>query len=102
MTEEMAIDRLFATYGQYGVTRELMERLFNDGRKQGFSILETYNLMRMSLGHEYGEREYFAPAELANMLDVSEDEIIEEVEKARTGNKILINEFRLYLPNGIK
>lgn len=102
ITVEQAIDRLFATYHQYGITRELLENLFNDGvNNQGFTPLETYNLLRMSLGHEFNEREYFAVSEIATMLDMSENEVMEEAKKAKTSNESLINGFRLYFPNGI-
>lgn len=103
ITVQQAIDRLFATYNQYGITWELLENLFNDGvNNQGFTPLETYNLLRMSLGHEFNEREYFAVSEIASMLGMSEDEVMEEAKKAKISNETLINGFRLYLPNGIK
>lgn len=103
ITVQQAIDRLFATYDQYGITRELLETLFKYGvNNQGFTPLETYNLLRMSLGHEFNEREYFAVSEIASMLGMSEDEVVEEVKKAQKSNETLINGFQLYLPNGIK
>lgn len=86
--ENTYIDRLFATYGEYGIDRELIERLFTDGtHKQGFTSLEVYNLLRMSLGHEYGEREYFAVSEVAAMLGMTENEVMNAAEKQKQGMK---------------
>ena len=103
ITVQQAIDRLLATYRQYGITMELLKALFNDGiNNQGFTPLETYNLLRMFLGHEFNEREYFSVSEIANMLDLSEDDVMEEARKAITGNEALINRFRLYFPSDIK
>lgn len=103
MNKETAIERLFATYSKYGVSRELLEKIFADGiEQQGFTPHETYNLLRMSLAHEYGEREYFAVSEVASMLDMTEAEIISEIGKTKAANEAVLHGFRLLLPNGIK
>lgn len=97
------IDRLFSTYGKYGIDRGILERLFADGTdRQGFTEIETYNLLRMSLGHEFNEREYFAVGEVAAMLDMTEDEVMDAATKAKTGNEALLSGFRMYFPHGIK
>ncbi len=100
---EQAINRLYSIYGKHGITRELITSLFMDGiEKQGFTPLDTYNLLRMSLGHEFNEREYFAVAEIADMLGISENEVVAEAKEAQTGNEALINGFRMYFPKGIQ
>ena len=101
MTQHEVVQRLHNTYGQYGITENLLNKLFEDGlNTQHFTLQETYNLLRMSLAHEYGEREYFAVAEIASMLGVSEADIIADVEKAREGNETVIQGFKILLPNG--
>lgn len=101
ITQKEAVQRLYNTYSQYGITEELLNRLLEDGIKnQHFTLQETYNLLRMSLAHEYGEREYFAVAEIASMLDMSEAEIIAEAAKAKAGNEAVIQGFKILLPNG--
>lgn len=101
--ESTYIDRLFATYEEYGIDRELIERLFADGtHKQGFTPLEVYNLLRMSLGHEFGEREYFAVSEVAAMLGMTENEVMNAAEKAKAGNEALLSGIRMFFPQGIK
>lgn len=101
MTKQEAIQRLYNTYGQYGITAELLDRLFEDGiNNQHFTLQETFNLLRMSLAHEYGEREYFAVAEIASMLDMSEAEIMAEVAKTKAENEAVIQGFKILLPKG--
>lgn len=103
INKEQAIDRLVSVYGKYGISREVLTSLYMDGiEKQGFTPQEVYNLLRMSLGHEFNEREYFAVAEIADMLGMTENEVIAEARKAKAGNESLISGFKMYLPNGIK
>lgn len=103
ITPEQAITRLHATYRKYGVERSTIERLFADGTdNQGFTPLETYNLLRMILAREFNEHEYFAVSEIASMLGMTEDEVMEEARKAKTGNEALINGFKMFFPHGIK
>lgn len=101
--ESTYIDRLFATYGEYGIDKERVKQLFADGtHKQGFTPLEVYNLLRMSLGYEFGGREYFAVSEVATMLGMTENEVINAAEKAKVRNEALLSEFRMFFPQGIK
>lgn len=101
MKKQEAIQRLYNTYSQYGITKELLDRLFEDGiSNQHFTLQETYNLLRMSLANEYGEREYFAVAEIASMLNMSEAEIMEEVAKTKAENEAVIQGFKILLSKG--
>lgn len=51
ITAEQAINRLYGAYGKFGVSKDLITRLFMDGtRQQGFTPQTAYNLLRMSLG----------------------------------------------------
>ena len=102
ISQQEAVQRLYNSYGEYGITEETLNKLFEDGvNNQHFTPQETFNLLRMSLGHEFGGREYFAVSEIASMLDSTEEEVIAEVERAKMGNNALINGFRLYFPNGL-
>jgi len=56
----------------------------------------------MSLGREYGEREYFTVSEVAAMLGMTENEVMSAAEKAKAENKALLSGFRMFFPQGIK
>ena len=59
MTTEQAIKRLYGTYGKFGISKDLITKLFMDGiGQQGFTPLATYNLLRMSLGEELQKHNY--------------------------------------------
>lgn len=103
ISTEQAIARLYGTYGKYGVEESTLRRLFEDGeKKQGFSTLEVYNLLRMTLGQEYGEREYFALQEVATMLNATPEEVIKQIGRQNAGAKESIMQgFRMYFPEGL-
>ena len=102
ITQKEAVQRLFNTYGEYGVTEEVLNRLFEDGvNNQHFTPQETFNLLRMSLGHEFGGREYFAVSEIASMLAMTEEEVIDAAQKAKEENNAVISGFRMYFPSGL-
>lgn len=103
ISTEQAISRLYGTYGKYGIEEATLRRLFEDGeKKQGFSTLEVYNLLRMTLGHEYGEREYFSLQEVATMLNITPEEVIQQIGSLNAGTKESIMQgFRMYFPNGL-
>lgn len=103
ISKEQAIDRLHSTYSKYGVSREVLTEILTDGiEQQGFTPQEVYNLVRMSLGREFGEREYFAVSEIAAMLGMTEKEVMNAAEKANAGNEALLSGFRMFFPQGIK
>ena len=90
ITQKEAVQRLFNTYGEYGITEDILNQLFEDGVKnQHFTPQETYNLLRMSLGHEFGGREYFAVPEIADMLGMTEEEVIAAAQQAKAGNEAM-------------
>ena len=103
ISTEQAIARLYGTYGKYGVKEDTLRRLFEDEeKKQGFSTLEVYNLLRMTMGQEYGEREYFALQEVATMLNVTPEEVIHQIGSQNAGAKESIMQgFKMYIPNGL-
>lgn len=95
MNAEQAIDR--------GVSREMLAEILTDGiEQQGLTPREVYNMVRMSLAYEYGEKEYFAIPEVATMLDMTEAEMISQISKTRATNEAVLHGCRLLFPDGIK
>ncbi|MBB2184774.1 hypothetical protein H0486_18115 [Lachnospiraceae bacterium MD1] len=80
MSREDIITNLLSTYAKYGVTRFILEQEIESGLKQGFSYQTIYTGLRMTLGNVFHEREYFTPAEMAEALGTTEEEIINQVE----------------------
>jgi hypothetical protein len=80
MNKEDVINNLLSTYAKYGVTRFILEQEIESGLKQGFSYQTIYTGLRMTLGNVFHEREYFTPAEMAEALGTTEEEIISQVE----------------------
>lgn len=102
ITQKEAVQRLLNTYGEYGVTEEILNRLFEDGvNNQHFTPQETFNLLRMSLGHEFGGREFFAVPEIASMLGIAEEEVIAAAQKAKKEDDAVISGFRMHFPSGL-
>lgn len=84
MTLIDAINNIYATYGKYGLNKGKIGALICDGMENyGLSLETCYNGLRMSLGHEYNEQELFTTDEVAEMLDISKEEVIQEVEKCK-------------------
>mgnify|MGYP001024842381 CR=1 FL=1 len=107
MTTEQAIKRLYGTYGKFGISKDLITKLFMDGiGQQGFTPLATYNLLRMSLGEEFQQQEYFSVKEIAEMLEMSEEEaraqIVQLQEQGKAETKENMQGWQWFFPNGIK
>lgn len=107
ITAEWAINRLYSSYGKYGVTKDLITRLFMDGiGQQGFKPLATYNLLRMSLGTEFQQQEYFSVKEISEMLETSEEDVKKQIAQLQEqdGAKPIetMQGWQWYFPNGIK
>lgn len=107
ISTKQAIDRLYSTYGKFGITKKLIESLFMDGiEKQGFTPLATYNLLRMSLGMEYKQQEYFSVKEIAEMMETSEEEVKQQIAQLQEQDGAkpieIVQGWQWYFPNGIK
>ena len=50
---------------------------------QGFTLNMTYNGLRMALGSATGQEELFSVDDVAEMTDMSHDEVLQEIENAR-------------------
>lgn len=81
ITVHQAIDNLLATYSRFGATREIISKGMIEGiTTYGLSPLSAYNVLRMSLGEEFGVPETFSVEDCAEMCDISEEEVRKEVE----------------------
>ena len=84
ITQKEAVQRLYNTYSKYGITEELLNKLFEDGvNNQHFSPQETFNLLRMSLGHEFREREYFSLNDVMAITGERREELLQRIEQCR-------------------
>lgn len=83
MNRQDIINNIMANYDRFGVTPDAIEENIRDGEKQGFSYLTIYTGLRMALASAFGTEEYFTPAELAEALGSTEDEILQEIEHIR-------------------
>lgn len=85
MTVEEAADKLLRTYSAYGVRREFLIGLMEDGiRNYDLSVEAVFNGARMMLGQQLGVRELFSVQDVAEMLGTSEAEALAEIEKMRS------------------
>ena len=83
MTVKTAVDNLVVNYGKYGYTRQNFIDLLKSGIDKGFSVRSAYNGIKMIFALQSGEHEYFSTDEVAEMLGVSPEEALEEVERQR-------------------
>ena len=84
MTIEEATDKLLQTYSAYGVRRDFLIGLMQDGiQNYDLSVLAVFNGTRMMLGQQLGVREVFSARDVAEMLEISEKEAVERIEEAK-------------------
>lgn len=80
MTIGAAIDNLMFNYGSMaGLDRESLKRLICSGQEQGFTVRQCYNGIRLCLGLEYQQQEVFSTREAAEMFEISEGELLNEM-----------------------
>lgn len=83
MNRETVIQNLTNNYGKYGITREVLEPLIDDGVKEGF----TYDLIYLSLEAELSKlagQEFFCTSEdMARAFGISDAEMNRIIEEAR-------------------
>lgn len=102
MTIGTAIDNLMFNYGNMaGLDRESLKQLIRNGQEQGFSVRQCYNGIRFCLGLEYQQQEVFSTREAAEMLEISEGELLNKM--LELGVKSKKREGKVFFfPNGIK
>ena len=85
MTIKEATERLLQTYSVYGVGREFLTGLMEDGiQNYNLSVEAVFHGTRMMLGQQLGVQELFSVRDIAEMLGTSEEEALAEIEKAKT------------------
>lgn len=84
MTVNDAVSNLYATYAKYGTTKQFLREMIESGIKQGFSVRAAYNAIRMCLGKETGEREYFTLDEIQEITGESREELIARAEQMKS------------------
>lgn len=83
MTREDVISNVLANYGKYGIEQGTIEELVDSGLKEGLSYQAIYTGIKLAYAQEYGEHTLFSTAEVAEVLGVSEEMVIQEIEKAK-------------------
>lgn len=84
MTFDEALNKLSSKYEKYGFTKQFLSEQLKDGvMNQGFSVNMTYNGLRMALGSATGQEELFSVDDVAEITEMSNDEVLQEIEKAR-------------------
>lgn len=83
MTRDDVISNVLANYGKYGIERETAEKLVDSGLAEGLSCQAVYAGIKSLYAQEYGEYVLFSTEEVAEMFGVSEDWVIQEIEKAK-------------------
>ncbi len=83
MDRELVIQNLVNNYGEYGITREILEPLIDDGIKEGFSYELIYWQLKAELSKLAGEEFYCTSSDLARAFGMSDDEMDRIIEEAR-------------------
>lgn len=84
MDRETVINNLVVNYGKYGISREILEPIINDGiQRYGLSLEAIYNGLRMSFASAYNEREYFSLDDVMAITGESREEILQRIEQCR-------------------
>lgn len=82
MDKNTAIDNILRNYGELAeVDRPQLEKMFNSGFEYGLSVDQMYNGIRLVYGVNFHQTEMFSIAEAAEMLDLSESDLLVELQK---------------------
>ena len=74
---------ILADYGKYGVTKEKLQPMIEDGIKRDLSLQTIYNGLRMSLASAFGEHEYFTLDDVMEITGESREELLQRIEQCR-------------------
>lgn len=83
MDRETLIQNVLTNYGQYGVTREIVEPLIELGEKEEFSYDLIYLGLKTQLCKLSGEEFYCTSSDMARAFGVSEDVMQKIIEESR-------------------
>lgn len=82
MDMDTAIDNILRNYGELAaVDRPQLEKIFNNGLRNGLTINQMYNGMRLVYGVNFHQPEMFSTKEAAEMLELSESDLLEELQR---------------------
>ena len=84
MDKETVINNILANYGKYGITKEELQRMVENGMKNYDLTLDAiYNGLRMSLASAFGEHEYFSLDDVMAITGESREELLQRIEQCR-------------------
>lgn len=85
MTYQDALTNLKNTYTvKYGFPEEAIKAMLDSGIKEyDLTVSTCYNGLRMMLGEQLGEEELFTAEEIAEMMQISKEEVLEEIENMK-------------------
>ena len=84
MTIEHAADKLMATYARFGIDRREIVRLMRSGiENYDLTIGAVFNGCRMMLSEQFHTQELFSQRDIAEMLEISEEEAVERIEEVK-------------------
>lgn len=84
MTIEEAATELMKTYSRFGVDKKELIRMMKNGvRNYDLTVESTFHGLRMMLSEQFHTQELFSQRDIAEMLEVSEEEAVERIEAAK-------------------
>ena len=83
MDRETVIQNLVNNYGKYGITREVIEPLVDDGVKEGFTYYLIYLTMEAELSELAGQEFFCTSSDMARAFGISDSEMNRMIEEAR-------------------
>ena len=84
MDKETVINNILANYGKYGITKEELQRMVENGMKNyDLSLDAIYNGLRMSLASAFGEHEFFSLDDVMSITGESREELLQRIEQCR-------------------
>ena len=74
MTRDDLLKNIRTNYGHLELDMDGIEKIIDSGEAEGFTYSMIYTGIRMAIAEEFGIDERFFPAEVAEILGVSEEE----------------------------
>lgn len=98
MTYQDALINLKNTYTvKYGFPEEEIKAMLVSGIKEyDLTVSACYHGLRMMLGEQLGEEEYFTAEEIAEMMQISKEEVLEEIENMKKHCEAIGEDFSKY------
>lgn len=92
MTKQEALNSLYVTYiGGHNADKQEINRLFDSALKTFGSVEKAYDAARFGLALMFGEMEKFTIPEVSRLLECSEAECMQMIEKA--GIEVIHDDF---------